>query len=361
MSANRKPSVAGFQSRAEHQGKDAFQAESFWERTVNSVPDLIAILDRDYQIVRVNQPMAEKLGCSPEQCIGLLCYECIHGAKAPPAFCPHTLALADGKEHAAEVHEDRLGGYFLVTTSPLRDDAGQVVGSVHVARDITEQKKTRDILRHLLEASDHERQLISYEIHDGLAQQLAGALMQLDAYDCLKGKNPAQAAWSYSLGVQMLRDGLAETRRLIGNLRPPQLEEGEIVSAIDDLVCEANKRCKIKIEFCSNVGQLKLAPMLENTVFRIVQEGLTNACHHSKSKRVKVELSQQDDHLRIEVRDWGVGFKVDRVDEGHFGLEGIHERAKVFGGRAVIKSAPRKGTDIVVELPLNPVSAATSP
>ena len=249
---------------------------------------------------------------------------------------------------------------FLVTSSPLRDDAGQVIGSVHVARNITAQKKAQEILRHLLEASDHEHQLISYEIHDGLAQQLAGALMQFEAYKYLKEQSPEQAARAHASGVQLVREGHAEARRLIGSLRPPQLEEGEIVSAIDDFVREVAKRSEIKVEFSCNVEQLKLAPMLENAVFRIVQEGLTNACHHSKSKRVRVELTQKDDQLRIEVRDWGVGFQVDRVNEGHFGLEGIHERARVLGGHAVIKSAPRKGTEIVVELPLNPVSAATS-
>jgi two-component system sensor histidine kinase DegS len=107
------------------------------------------------------------------------------------------------------------------------------------------------------------------------------------------------------------------------------------------------------------VAQLKLAPMLENTIFRIVQECITNACRHSKSEKVTVELTLHDDQLRIEVRDWGVGFTMDRVGEGHFGLEGIQERAKVFGGRAVIKSSLRKGTDIVVELPLHSRSPAS--
>ena len=64
---------------------------------------------------------------------------------------------------------------------------------------------------------------------------------------------------------------------------------------------------------------------------------------------------QHGDQLRVEVRDWGVGFKVGEVGEGHFGLEGIQERAKVFGGHAIIKSSLRKGTDIIVELPLRGV------
>ena len=91
--------------------------------------------------------------------------------------------------------------------------------------------------------------------------------------------------------------------------------------------------------------------MLEDTVFRIVQECLNNARRHSKSKRVKVELRHHGEQLRIEVRDWGVGFKLGGVGDGHFGLEGIQERAKIFGGRAVIASGLRKGTVIVVELP----------
>ena len=172
----------------------------------------------------------------------------------------------------------------------------------------------------------------------------------------LKDKNPARAAKALDFGVQMVRDGSAEARRLIGGLRPPRLDEGGILAAIESLVKECNKWHKVKIEFSSNAEQLKLTPMLENTVFRIVQECVANACRHSKSKKVKVELTQHDDQLRVEVRDWGVGFKPDRVGEGHFGLEGIQERAKVFGGHAVIKSSLRKGTDIIVELPLHPVS-----
>ena len=357
MTTKHKRSVAVAQSPKEHQGEAAFQMESrLWERAFNSVPDLIAILDCHHRIVRVNQPMAEKLGRTPEKCVGLKCYESVHGLNEPPSFCPHTLALADGKEHTAEVHDDRLGGYFLVTVTPLRDESGQIIGSVHVAHDINEQKKSLEVLRHLLESSDHERQLISCEIHDGLAQQLAGALMQFAAYNCLKEKNLEQAAEALAHGVQMVRDGHAEARRLVGGLRPPQLDERGFLAAIESLVEECNKRNKVKIEFCSNVARLTLASMLENTIFRIVQECLNNACRHSKSKKVKVELTQHDDQLRIEVRDWGVGFKVDRVGKGHFGLEGIQERAKVFGGRTVIKSSLRKGTDIIVELPLHPVS-----
>ena len=352
MSTKRKRSISVARIPRAHPGETAFQMESrLWERAFNSIPDLIAILDSDYRLVRVNQPMAEKLGRTPEQCVGLKCHECVHGSSGPPSFCPHALTLADGQPHTAEVHDACLGGHLLITATPLRDEAGQIIGSVHIARNINEQKKVEELLRHLLDASDRERHLISCEIHDGLAQQLAGALMQFEAFKSFKDTNPELAVKAHEFGVQLVRTCNAEARRLIGGLRPPQLQEDGVITAIERLIEECNERNKIKIEFRSNVADLKLAPMLENTVFRIVQECLNNACRHSKSRKAMVALTQHDKQLRIEVRDWGVGFKTDRVGEGHFGLEGIQERAKVFGGRALITSSLRKGTAILVELP----------
>ncbi len=111
-----------------------------WERTFNAVPDLIAILNNGYKIIRVNRAMAQQLGLEAEDCIGMHCYKAVHGTDAPPTYCPHSHLLRDGKEHSVEVHEDYLGGDYLVTASPLRDADSRVVGSVLVARDISERK-----------------------------------------------------------------------------------------------------------------------------------------------------------------------------------------------------------------------------
>jgi PAS domain S-box-containing protein len=91
--------------------------------------------------------MAQALRTTPEQVIGLSCYTCVHGTDEPPKSCPHAKSLIDEKEHTAEVHEDRLGGDFLVSTTPLKDEFGRVVGSVHVARNITERKEIENALR----------------------------------------------------------------------------------------------------------------------------------------------------------------------------------------------------------------------
>jgi len=121
-------------------------AKEEWELTFNSVPDLIAILDTRHQIVRVNKAMAERLGTTPEKCIGLHCYETVHARSCPPDFCPHTITCQDGKEHVAEVNEPRLGGVFSVSTTPMRDKNGAIVGSIHVARDISDRKRAEQDL-----------------------------------------------------------------------------------------------------------------------------------------------------------------------------------------------------------------------
>lgn len=123
-----------------------------WERTFDAVPDLIAILDQDHRVIRCNRAMAGALGLKPEQLVGRPCYEAVHGLEEPPPFCPHARVLRDGREHTTEVHE--LNRDFLVTAVPLTDEQGRTVGSVHVARDITDRKKAEEVFRRQAELLD---------------------------------------------------------------------------------------------------------------------------------------------------------------------------------------------------------------
>jgi len=142
------------------------RAKEEWERTFDTVPDLIAILDREHRIVRSNRAMTQRLGAPAEECLGQVCHQCVHGTDRPWEGCPHVLTMADGQEHTAEIHDSHLGGDFLVSTTPLRDAQGRQVGSVHVARDITERKLAEDRGRLLAEvtsqllASDQPQQVV---------------------------------------------------------------------------------------------------------------------------------------------------------------------------------------------------------
>lgn len=118
-----------------------------WEPTFDVISDLIVILDKEHRIVQVNKAMAKRLGVTPEKCIGQYCYACIHDAAEPPAFCPHTQLIHDGQKHTAEVYEPHLGGHFLVTVSPLFNDQRELIGSIHIAQDIMEHKRTEEALK----------------------------------------------------------------------------------------------------------------------------------------------------------------------------------------------------------------------
>jgi PAS domain S-box-containing protein len=227
-------------------------------------------------------------------------------------------------------------------------------------RDITERKKAQEslqrehrTLKHLLQSSDHERQTIAYEIHDGLAQYLASAIMQFQTYYGLKDAKPDSAKRSYDAAMTLLEQGHAESRRLISGVRPPVLDEAGVVEAIAHLINEQNRNAGPRIEFLSIIHFSRLAAILENAIYRIIQEAMTNACRYSQSDRVRITLLQQKDRLRIEIRDWGRGFDPKSVQEGSYGLAGIRERARLLGGKFRLQSAAGKGTRIVVRLPLS--------
>ena len=137
---------------ARKQAEEAMrQAKEEWEQTFNTVPDFVAVLDDQHRIVRANRAMAKQLGVTPEQCVGLRCYEAVHGTDQPPEFCPHVQTCRDGREHTAEVFEPRLGGHFLVSTTPRFDEQGRLIGAVHVARDITDRKQAESVLQTTLQ------------------------------------------------------------------------------------------------------------------------------------------------------------------------------------------------------------------
>jgi PAS domain S-box-containing protein len=225
-------------------------------------------------------------------------------------------------------------------------------------RDITERKQAqealereRQTLKHLLQASDHERQLIAYEIHDGLTQQIAAAIMQLQAYEHFR-EQPERAKTAMAATVEMLHLAYSEARRLISGVRPPVLDEAGLETAIAHLVHDERVFHGPKIEYKSEVQFDRLPRILENALYRIAQETLANACRHSGSEKVCVYLTQEGQTIRLEVQDWGVGFDPQAVGDGHFGLQGIRERVRLLDGKVLVQSGPNQGTLVQVEVPL---------
>ncbi|MBW1853539.1 MAG: PAS domain S-box protein [Deltaproteobacteria bacterium] len=118
-----------------------------WEATFDAITDLVSIQDRDFKIVRVNKAYADTLGMKAEKLIGKPCYEVIHGTKEPWLHCPHKKTLKDKRSVTEEFFEPRLGIYLEVSTSPILNKKGEVIGSIHIAKDITRRKRTEKELQ----------------------------------------------------------------------------------------------------------------------------------------------------------------------------------------------------------------------
>jgi signal transduction histidine kinase len=168
----------------------------------------------------------------------------------------------------------------------------------------------------------------------------------------LQESAPSNAGKAYSVAVDLVRQAHGESRRLISEVRPPVIDESGLDTAISHLVCELRRRGGPKIECHSSATFGRLPAIMENALYRIVQEALTNACKHSKSPEVTVSIDQKGKHLVLEVRDSGVGFDPTMVESGHFGLEGIRQRARLLDGQLTIESRPGLGTVVRVEVPI---------
>jgi PAS domain S-box-containing protein len=128
-----------------------------WDRTFNAIADLIFIQDKDNTIIKVNQAFADVFKARPEDLEGQKCYQLLHKLSKPWPDCPMEKTKQDKKAHTEEVNDPNIGVPLLVTTSPIFDDKGELIGSVHIAKIITEQKKAEQEMRRLaaiVESSD---------------------------------------------------------------------------------------------------------------------------------------------------------------------------------------------------------------
>ena len=121
-----------------------------WTATFDAMSDLVSITDEKYRFIRVNKALADFFQLEPKDIVGRRCYEIVHGRKGPWPRCPHRLAIAERRQITREVDDDHIGIPLLVTCSPFYEASGRLIGTVHVSRDISEQKRSLEAREELI-------------------------------------------------------------------------------------------------------------------------------------------------------------------------------------------------------------------
>jgi len=201
-----------------------------------------------------------------------------------------------------------------------------------------------------------ERTRLAREIHDTLAQQLTGIVLELEAADTLLNRgSERRAKSSVERARELARGALQEARSSVWNLRPAPLSASGLVAAIGHEVEAWEERTGIPARFRARAvpPHPPLSPTAEVALLRIGQEALSNAARHGKPEHVDVELRAHAQELILSVRDDGIGFDpaASAPREDCFGLDGMAERARNAGGSLTVVSAPGHGTTVTTRLP----------
>ncbi len=360
------------EQQVEQRTAELERANERFRSIFESTADCILVWDEDYNYLYANQAAIDHVGTTRDNVVGRNMRD---GLGHIPDFMRLWMARVDrvfatGKplqvEDSVEVGNRLVHSESIL--SPIRDGEGGLFAVGVVYRDVTERKQAgaklaaeQQLLRKLLLLGERERKLLAHEIHDGFVQDIVAAKMMLDGVQAKAASAGHGATEELNEAGRLLRNGIVEARRLIGELRPMIIDEQGIVEAINYLVAEELKQGHASFRFDHNVAFDRLDPILEGTVFRVVQEALTNIRRHSQAKHVALCMIQDDRVVRLEIQDNGVGFDPAQLPSDRFGVRGICERARLFGGRAEVVSAPGKGTTIAVEFPLTEAVSSTNP
>jgi signal transduction histidine kinase len=215
-------------------------------------------------------------------------------------------------------------------------------------------------LRHSIDASERERRRWARELHDDTLQSLGGMRVVLSS--AARTGSDAELREAVEAAVEQLGEGIAALRGLISELRPAALDELGLVAAIEGLVDQQATAGELEIEaeVALEPGEPeRLDAELESTLYRFVQEALTNVVKHARAERVRLVLREVDGVVEVRVRDDGQGFDASQRTDG-FGLLGMRERVELAGGELTVRSHHLEGTELLARVPAHRGQADSS-
>ena len=246
------------------------------------------------------------------------------------------------------VAHDKLGSDQRFDSADLRL-AEQFADRAAIAVDLS-RRVARDALGRVVAGQEVERRRLARELHDETGQALTSILLALRAVEEAGSGDGLQK--SVSDVRELVVATLQDVRKLAVQLRPAALDDFGLVPALERLVQTYSETTGIAVELEAGLGEHRLPAELETTLYRIVQEALTNIVKHADATKVSVLLVRREGSVTAVIEDDGRGFDPRNTREDRLGLLGMRERAELHDGRLKIEAAEGSGTTLVVEVPL---------
>jgi PAS domain S-box-containing protein len=342
------------------------ESEARFRAVANLVPDLLWQSDPDGSTPWYNARWLEYTGQTLAKAQGWGWTDAIHPDDRAHSMASYARAVQTGERLVREHRIRRRDGvycWFLVRAEPLRTADGVVLGWFGAATDIDAQKQAlqhvellvrertaeRDGLRRTLAlAEEQERQRIAHDLHDGLGQQLTTLSLKLAVL--LNDARNAPLERELRALQKIVQRIDSDLDALVWRLRPMSLDDLGLAEALHDLAEAWARAAGVRLAFrCTGMESERLAPDIENGIYRIAQESLDNIARHARARAVDVTLTRRDGAITLVIRDDGDGFDTAvplRADS--LGLAGMRERAALVGGTVDVCSRLGDGTTVAL-------------
>ncbi|MBP0588635.1 PAS domain S-box protein [Paraburkholderia sp. LEh10] len=276
------------------------------------------------------------------------------------------IAAAEGRveDEGWRVRRDGSRFWANVIISAVRDSKGELLGFAKITRDMTDRVRLAELERasevsaQVQITRENEQKRIARELHDDLGQQLTALKMSVALIEATLAANAATAPLvQQTHALQTEIDAMAMSlRRIASDLRPPLLDDLGLTAALEWLAEDFTKRYGVVASVHIATGELHFNEFASTTLFRIVQEALTNVARHARASRVRIELASTADTFSLEIEDDGVGAALDLPPgSASFGLLGIRERVRQLQGTVSFISSPGAGFHISIRSPVTSV------
>ncbi|WP_425348960.1 sensor histidine kinase [Halalkalibacter urbisdiaboli] len=221
---------------------------------------------------------------------------------------------------------------------------------------LAEAKEKQAFGLQIIEAQEEERKRLSREIHDGPAQMMANVMLRSELIERIYNEKGIEEALNEIRDVRkMVKNSLAEVRRIIYDLRPMALDDLGLIPTLDKYLKTFEEHSQVAVDFRHFGREKRLDQKFEIALFRLVQESVQNAYKHAQPKEIQVKIEIKPTKVIMIIKDDGKGFDTSSKKEGSFGLIGMKERVHMLKGQITIQSKVNVGTVVLIDIPFSSI------